>query len=148
MVSNFENPTDQLTEEEEAILNEKLREKIRRSFLYQQVINKKSVEDFRFLKKIGHGAFGKVYLSEDISNNKTYAIKVICKEEIIRGDDLDMVIRERKVLEFGQKSNFLTSLLASFQTLNKLFLVMEFIPGGDLLFHVSKEGKFSSERTR
>ena len=148
MVSNFENPTDELTEEEEAIMKENIREKIKRSFKYQQVINKKSVEDFRFLKKIGHGAFGKVFLSEDISTNKSYAIKVMCKEEIIRGDDLDMVIQERQVLEFGRKSNFLTSLLASFQTLNKLFLVMEFIPGGDLLFHVTKEGKFSSERTR
>ena len=72
----------------------------------------------------------------------------MCKEEIIRGDDLDIVIRERKVLEFGKKSNFITGLTASFQTLEKLFLVMEFIPGGDMLFHLGKEGKFSSERTR
>ena len=148
MVSNFENPTDELTEEEEAIMKENIREKIKRSFKYQQVINKKSVEDFRFLKKIGHGAFGKVFLAEDISTTNVFAIKVMCKEEIIRGDDLEIVLRERKVLEFGNKSNFITGLTASFQTIDKLFLVMEFIPGGDLLFHMGKDGKFSSERAR
>ena len=126
----------------------KISNKILNGSLYQQVINKKSLDDFKFIKKIGHGAFGKVFLAEHISTNNVYAIKVMCKEEIIRGDDLDMVIRERKVLEFGKKGNFLTNLMASFQTLNKLFLVMEFIPGGDLLFHVGQEGKFSSERTR
>lgn len=148
MVSNFENPSDQLTEEEKDILKKKLREKIKKSFLYQQAINKKSLDDFKLIKKIGHGAFGKVFLAEDISTTNVFAIKVMCKEEIIRGDDVDIVIRERKVLEFGKKSNFITGLTASFQTLDKLFLVMEFIPGGDLLFHLGKEGKFSSERTR
>lgn len=148
MVSNFENPSDQLTEEEEEMMRKKLRERIKKSFIYQQVINKKSLDDFKLIKKIGHGAFGKVFLAEEISTTNVFAIKVMCKEEIIRGDDLDIVIRERKVLEFGKKSNFITGLTASFQTLEKLFLVMEFIPGGDMLFHLGKEGKFSSERTR
>ena len=94
MVSNFENPSDQLTEEEEEMLRKKLRERIKRSFIYQQVINKKRLDDFKLIKKIGHGAFGKVFLAEEISTTNVFAIKVMCKEEIIRGDDLDIVIRE------------------------------------------------------
>ena len=148
LFSSFETPTELPSEEEKAIIMENLRENIKKSFIYQQAINKSKLEDYSLLKKIGHGAFGKVFLAEQNCTNKVYAIKMMSKEEIIRGDDLDMVIRERKVLEFGKKSNFLASLIASFQTLNKLYLVMEFIPGGDLLFHVGNEGRLSSERTR
>jgi len=126
----------------------KIREKIVKNELYQQSINKAKLDDFEFLKVLGEGAFGKVYLVEHKLTNKVLAAKVISKEHILRGDDVDVTMTERRILALGTEKNFLTTLHSSFQTLNKLFFVMEYASGGDLMFQINKMGKFTAKQTK
>eukprot|EP00092_Neocalanus_flemingeri_P102609 GFUD01131251.1.p1 GENE.GFUD01131251.1~~GFUD01131251.1.p1 ORF type:complete len:710 (-),score=190.82 GFUD01131251.1:77-2185(-) len=126
----------------------KIREKIVKTEIYQQAVNKTKLEDFDFLKVLGEGGFGKIYLVEHKKTKAVLVAKAICKEEMIRGDTADIAMTERNILALGTKKNFLTTLHSSFQTPDKLFFMMEFVSGGDLMFLINKLGFFTPEQTR
>jgi len=125
-----------------------VRKRILKNQLYNTCINRTKLEDLQLLSILGSGAFGKVYLAEHLKTNQIFAVKAIEKESIIRGDDIDVTMAERRILSLGTESNFLTSLHSSFQTPESLFFVMEYVSGGDLMFHIMEKGKFSPEQTK
>ena len=88
-----------------------------------------------------------VFLAEHKSSNEVYAIKSVKKDIIVQEDDVESTHTEKNVLAIGHTSPFLTSLHSCFQTREYLFYVMEFINGGDLLFHILEFGRFSENQT-
>ena len=148
---NYVNPHEQ-SEEDMVKFKASVRDKILQSSLYRArcsaAAGASTLHDFSFLRLLGEGAFGRVYLAQQVRTKAVFAIKMVDKEEIIRGNHLDMVMTERRVLEYGRRSNFVVRLHSSFQSLDKLFFVMEYLPGGDLLFHVLRLQRFSSDQTR
>eukprot|EP00051_Salpingoeca_urceolata_P027652 m.482577 g.482577 ORF g.482577 m.482577 type:complete len:731 (-) comp22588_c0_seq1:650-2842(-) len=109
---------------------------------------KPSHDTFDYLKVLGQGAFGKVMLAEHKQSKKLFAVKALSKEEIIECDDVECTMTERRVLALASGCKFLTSIYGSFQTPERLFFVMELVPGGDLMFHLQKEEVFSFDQTR
>lgn len=105
---------------------------------------KLSINSFTFLKVLGEGSFGRVLLAELKSGKSTgvYAIKVIKKQKVIDEDDVDATITERKVLALSDKNPFLTRMHATFTDPEKLFYVMEFVNGGDLMYHIQVKETF------
>ena len=149
-IRKVSNPREEGREELSAF-QDVIKERILTNDTYQQAINKKAFKDFKILKTIGEGAFGKVFLAQradDKSGQSLYAIKVLSKEMILRGGDWDVVMNERKVLELGSKDNFLAGLHSSFQTSESLFFVLEFMPGGDLLHCLMEHGAMTSDSAR
>ena len=67
---------------------------------------------------------------------------------VVEEDDVEGTLNERNVLALSQKPPFLTSLHSSFQTREHLFYVMEYINGGDLMFHILNLGRFTEEQSR
>ncbi|XP_022096442.1 serine/threonine-protein kinase greatwall-like [Acanthaster planci] len=96
-----------------------------------------TIEDFTILKPISKGAFGKVYLGKRADREELYAIKVMKKSEMLHKNMVQQVTAERDALALS-KSPFIVRLYYSIQTTKFIYLVMEYLIGGDLksLLHV------------
>ncbi|CAN3375544.1 hypothetical protein DIURU_005720 [Diutina rugosa] len=106
-----------------------------------------SMNDFELLKVIGKGSFGKVMQVVKKDTKQIYALKTIRKQHIVASMEVDHTMAERTVL--ARVSNpFIVPLKFSFQSPEKLYLVLSFINGGELYFHLQKEGRFSMDRSR
>ncbi|KAJ0000391.1 hypothetical protein NQD34_012233 [Periophthalmus magnuspinnatus] len=103
--------------------------------------------DFNYLKLIGKGSFGKVLLARHRTQGGYYAVKVIQKDLIVKRREQRHVMVERSVLLKGLDHPFLVGLHFSFQTPNTLYFVLDYVNGGELFFHLQKEGSFTEERS-
>lgn len=100
------------------------------------------INDFVIIKPISKGAFGKVFLGHKKSNNKVmYAIKVMKKYEMIHKNMVSQVVNERNALALTN-CPFCVKLYYSLQTSSSIYLVMEFMVGGDLKSLLSVYGFF------
>ncbi|EDQ88620.1 uncharacterized protein MONBRDRAFT_21555 [Monosiga brevicollis MX1] len=106
------------------------------------------IEDYNLLKVLGRGSFGKVLLAEDKRNHMAVAIKVLKKVHILEDDDVECALTEKNVLAVATQHPFLTQLVCTFQTPDKLYFVMEFVPGGDLMYQIQKSRKFEEPRAQ
>ncbi|XP_033752369.1 serine/threonine-protein kinase greatwall-like [Pecten maximus] len=91
-----------------------------------------SIEDFVFVKPISRGAFGKVFLGYRKDNpEKHYAIKVMKKCEMVNKNMVDQVLAERDAMAVT-KSPFIVQLFYSLHCQQNIFLIMEYMIGGDI----------------
>jgi len=105
------------------------------------------LDDFRTVKVIGKGAFGEVRVVQKVDTGKIYAMKTLKKAEMFKKDQLAHVRAERDVLA-ESNSPWVVQLYYSFQDSQFLYLLMEFLPGGDLMTMLIKYDTFSEDVTR
>ncbi|CAI5662393.1 unnamed protein product [Oreochromis niloticus] len=102
--------------------------------------------DFDYLKVIGRGSFGKVLLARHRKQGGVYAVKVLQKQLIVKRKEQKHVMVERSVLLKGLQHPFLVGLHFSFQTPNTLYFVLDYVNGGELFYHLQREGSFPEPR--
>ncbi|KAF0992676.1 hypothetical protein HZS_7278 [Henneguya salminicola] len=93
--------------------------------------------DFEYIKTIGRGHFGEVYVVKEKGTNDIYAMKILTKAATLSNDNIAFYEEERDIMAFAG-SPWVTSLQYAFQDAENLYLVMEFLPGGDLLNLLSR----------
>lgn len=106
-----------------------------------------SINDFDLLKVIGKGSFGKVMQVVKKDTKQIYALKTLRKQHIISRMEVTHTLAERTVLS-RINNPFIVPLKFSFQLPEKLYLVLSFINGGELFWHLLRESKFSMDRSR
>lgn len=107
------------------------------------------LDDFQFLAVLGKGNFGKVMLAELRQTSKLCAIKVLKKDFIVENDEAESVKSEKRVFLVAsrEKHPFFLNLHCCFQTENRIYFVMEYVSGGDLMWHIQKN-RFNARRAK
>jgi len=90
-----------------------------------------SIKDFEIIKPISKGAFGSVYLSKKKSTGDYFAIKVLKKADMVAKNQVTNVKAERAIMMWQGESEFVAKLYWTFSSKDYLYLVMEYLNGGD-----------------
>ncbi|XP_059450583.1 probable serine/threonine protein kinase IRE [Corylus avellana] len=90
-----------------------------------------SIEDFEIIKPISRGAFGRVFLARKRATGDLFAIKVLKKADMIRKNAVENILAERDIL-ISVRNPFVVRFFYSFTCRENLYLVMEYLNGGDL----------------
>lgn len=119
--------------------------------LYQRTEKKHfGPTDFEILKLIGKGTFGQVYQVRKKDTQRIYAMKVLQKKVIVQKKEVAHTVGERNILvrTATTDSPFIVGLKFSFQTPSELYLVTDYMSGGELFWHLQKEGRFDERRAK
>lgn len=106
-----------------------------------------SIESFELLKVLGRGTYGKVQLVKKKDSGKIYAMKSMSKAKLAENDQLEQTLTEKEVL-IQTKHPFLVSAHYTFQTDTKIFMVLDYVPGGELFGRLKEESYFEENRVR
>jgi hypothetical protein len=107
-----------------------------------------SIKDFKILKPISKGAFGSVFLAKKKTTGDYYAIKVLKKSDMVAKNQVTNVKAERMILMTQTDSDFVVKLFYTFQSKDYLYLVMEYLPGGDCAALVKNMGGLTEDWAR
>uniref|UniRef100_A0A8C1HUE5 Protein kinase C n=1 Tax=Cyprinus carpio carpio TaxID=630221 RepID=A0A8C1HUE5_CYPCA len=88
-----------------------------------------------------------VFLAELKGAGQFFAVKALKKDVVLMDDDVECTMVERRVLSLAWEHPFLTHLYCTFQTKENLFFVMEYLNGGDLMFHIQTCHRFDLPRS-
>ncbi|XP_052000249.1 serine/threonine-protein kinase Sgk1-like isoform X1 [Xyrauchen texanus] len=114
----------------------------------EELQSRVSAADFDYLKVIGTGSFGKVFLATHREDGRYYAVKVLQKHGILEKKEETHVMCEHRVLLKTLNHPFLVKLHFSFQTKDRLYLVLDYACGGELFYHLQREWVFGEPRAR
>ena len=108
---------------------------------------KQTIHDYESLKIIGRGAFGEVHVCREIRTGKIVAVKKMKKEVLAQKNQI-IHIRNEQLIMSKIKSPWIVELRASFQEDDYLYLIMEFLPGGDFMNLLILKDKLTEEEAK
>jgi len=112
-----------------------------------QEISQMSLDQFEQSVTLGTGTFGRVYLVRHKPTDKYYAMKTLKKTEVVRLKQVEHINSEKQILS-SIRHPFIVNLYRSFQDEKYLFMLLEYVIGGEMFLHLRRAGRFSNEVTR
>ncbi|XP_030553524.1 serine/threonine-protein kinase tricornered isoform X2 [Rhodamnia argentea] len=109
--------------------------------------HKMGVDDFELLTMIGKGAFGEVRVCREKTTGQVYAMKKLKKSEMLRRGQVEHVKAERNLLA-EVDSNCIVKLYCSFQDDEFLYLIMEYLPGGDMMTLLMRKDTLTEDEAK
>ena len=104
-------------------------------------------DDFQLLETVGTGTFGRVFLVRHNHSQNYFAMKILRKHDIVRLKQVDHIKNEREILGSLQHPFIVTS-YAAFQDKQNLYMLLEYVVGGEIFSHLRRAGKFTPEMSR
>ena len=105
------------------------------------------LDDFKVLKVIGRGSFGKVCLVEYLPTHETYAMKSLKNDVLIEQEQIENTLLEKEILQTIDYP-LLCGLVFCFQTDERIYFILPFLSGGELFQHLRKFRTFDEEKVR
>ncbi|MQL70821.1 hypothetical protein Taro_003095, partial [Colocasia esculenta] len=112
-----------------------------------KIKDRTTIEDFEIIKPISRGAFGRVFLAKKRVTGDLFAIKVLKKADTIRKNAVESILAERNIL-ISVRNPFVVRFFYSFTCRENLYLVMEYLNGGDLYSLLRNLGCLDEDMTR
>lgn len=106
-----------------------------------------SLADFRLIRTLGTGTFGRVYLCKLAGTEKYYAMKTLKKFEVVRLKQVEHIISEKNILT-AIKFPFIVNLICTYQDEQNVYMLEEYVVGGEMFSHLRRAGRFSNEVTK
>lgn len=106
-----------------------------------------SLDDFDRLKTLGTGSFGRVMLVQHKSSKEYFAMKILDKQKIVKLKQVEHTLNEKKILNCI-RFPFLVGLKFHFKDTSNLYMLMDFVNGGEMFGHLRRLGRFSEPHTR
>lgn len=120
---------------------------LRQTQFFRLKRTKLTAADFHTVQVIGKGAFGEVKLVQKKDNGKVFAMKTLLKSEMFKRNELAHIKAERDILAQSD-TPWVVALHYSFQDAKYLYLIMEFLPGGDLMTLLIRLNTFTEDITK
>ncbi|KAJ3415698.1 protein kinase A catalytic subunit [Chytridiales sp. JEL 0842] len=105
------------------------------------------LSDFQLLKTLGTGTFGRVYLARFRTSEQYYAMKMLKKSEVVRLKQVEHINSEKQILA-QINFPFIVNLFCTFQDEKNVYMLLEYVVGGELFSHLRRAGRFSNDMTR
>jgi serine/threonine protein kinase len=115
--------------------------------LAQYRSSKLSLADFTLKRTLGTGSFGRVLLAQHKESKHWVAIKVLRKDKVVKMKQVEHTNYEKNILDVI-RCPFIVNLLGSFQDAKNLYLVLEYVRGGEMFTHLRKASRFTDEVAR
>lgn len=102
---------------------------------------KYGLKDFEVLRSLGTGSFGRVHLVRSTHNGRFYAMKVLKKDRVVKMKQVEHTNDERRMLSLVEHP-FIIRMWGTFQDSQQLFMIMDYIEGGELFTLLRKSQRF------
>ncbi|XGW22564.1 hypothetical protein V3C99_005075 [Haemonchus contortus] len=109
--------------------------------------NTASLDDFDRIKTLGTGSFGRVMLVKHKQSGSYYAMKILDKQKVVKLKQVEHTLNEKRILQ-AIDFPFLVNMQYSFKDNSNLYMVLEFISGGEMFSHLRRIGRFSEPHSR
>ncbi|CAF4289214.1 unnamed protein product, partial [Adineta steineri] len=98
-------------------------------------------DDFDRIRTLGTGSFGRVMLVKHQSSGGFYAMKILDKQKVVKLKQIEHTLNEKRILQ-AISFPFIVNLEFHFKDNSYLYMVLEFVPGGEMFSHLRKVGRF------
>lgn len=105
------------------------------------------LDDYERVRTLGTGSFGRVMLVQHKEKSQYFAMKILDKQKVVKLKQVEHTLNEKRILK-AVNFPFLVKLEASFKDHSYLYMVLEFVPGGEMFSHLRKTGRFSEQAAR
>lgn len=113
----------------------------------QTATSNASLEDFDRMKTLGTGSFGRVMLVQHKASKEYFAMKILDKQKIVKLKQVEHTLNEKKILH-SISYPFVVGLKFHFKDTTNLYMLMEYVAGGEMFSHLRRLGRFSEPHSR